>query len=141
MNDTPSPTKRIPGFIIFTSILNFVSVSFSALFMALSLLMLVLGSASGFYTAVTQQVSQIIPTTNITLGMNLLFIAIFVISTLLTAFGLAIGIGLLKGKKFAWYAQVTMSVMGLIGFPLWTIINGLILYVFFRQDTRDYFKV
>ncbi|MFY9300390.1 MAG: hypothetical protein WAO91_04300 [Candidatus Nitrosotenuis sp.] len=66
------------------------------------------------------------------------------------AFGLFVGIGLLKGKKWAWTLEVISSVIGIAisGFSLISdlgsgivglIIESLVLYYLFRPNVKEYF--
>jgi len=134
-------TQRTPGIVVFVAILNFISASFSALGMVLALLGLAFGNALGLADALSRQLTEIQTRTNVVYGINFVFIIIFLISLSFFVFFLSIGLGLLKGKKFAWFTQVAASVLGLIGFPIWTVLNGIILYCFFQPRVRDWFKV
>ena len=157
MNDQLEEKPRTPGFVIFVAVLNFVSASFAVMGAGVSMLLLIFGNVWGVYGYMSRhmadwnQMSQhsplgpILPAApdpaNLTFGLNFLFGFILFLSLLFLAFFIAVSIGLLKGKRFAWYSQITMSVMGLIGFPVGTILNGIILVFFFQQPIRGYFKV
>lgn len=49
--------------------------------------------------------------------------------------------GLKRGLKGAYYTQMIVSIVGLIGFPIGTLINGYILYKWFRPETKAWFGV
>ncbi len=50
-------------------------------------------------------------------------------------------IGLKRGTKAAYYVQMIVAFIGLIGFPIGTLINGYILYKWFRPETKAWFGV
>lgn len=50
-------------------------------------------------------------------------------------------LGLKRGTKGAYYVQMIVSIIGLIGFPVGTLINGYILYKWFRPETKAWFGV
>ena len=70
---------------------------------------------------------------------------------MIASFFLMLGIGLVRGKKFAWYLQIAVSTMGLLGLPLsvtgllllplGALLNVAILVLFFQNPVRSYFKV
>ncbi len=49
--------------------------------------------------------------------------------------------GLKNGTKSAYYGQMVISLIGLIGFPIGTIISAYILYHWFRPETKAWFGV
>jgi len=70
-----------------------------------------------------------------------------VISVILGAFvgilglvHLMVGLGLLRLQSWARMAQIVLSCIGLLGFPLGTIINALILFYFFRPGMSALFS-
>ena len=77
------------------------------------------------------------------LGKAVLWFALggAVSALLSTLFHIWLGVALLKARKVAWITQVVLGVIGLLGFPLWTILNGVILIFFFRPAVRDRFQV
>lgn len=46
-----------------------------------------------------------------------------------------------KGVRAAYSVQMILSILGLLGFPLGTIINGYILYQWSRPETKAWFGV
>ncbi len=138
----PAPgTVKKPGVVIFVAVLNFLSVVFFLLSSIFSLVALVFGNVMGLSEWVTRAMTQFSPSPNFSYGITFIFGAIFAVCLFFFIFFLLIGIGLLKGSKLAWYLQIAMSVLGLLGFPIGTILNALILVFFFQAPVRDYFKV
>lgn len=141
MTDVLPDTHKVHGMVIFTAVLNFISVFFMAILAVFSVVALIFGNSFGLYQTVTTKMQELYPTTNYTLGLNLVFGLLLFAALAFGALALAVGVGLLKGKKFAWYVQVAASVLGLFGFPFGTVLNGVILVFFFQQPIRTYFKV
>ena len=142
-----------PGIVIFIAITHFFS---SALFFFLflfSLLAIFFGAAWGIDDFFSRQMTQVAPAANFSYGLTLIFGAALAVFLSFFIFFLSMAIGLLKGKKFAWYMQVASSIFGLLGLPLGfvsaalfvlpigAIINIVILIFFFQPRIRDYFKV
>ena len=110
------------------------------------------GAVWGVDDYVSKQVAQYAPNPNFSFGVTMIFgFAAAAFFSLMTFF-LVLGIGLLKGKKFAWYLQVAVSILGLLSVPLtllWSvftlpfgaILNIIILVFFFQPRVRDFFKV
>jgi len=44
-----------------------------------------------------------------------------------------------QGKPAAWTAQVTLFLIGLLGFPLFTVLNGILLFLFHKEDVRRWY--
>lgn len=70
-----------------------------------------------------------------------------VVSAILVAFlgilglvSLGVGFGLLRLRSWARMAQIVLSCIGLLGFPMGTIINALILFYFFRPGMSALFS-
>ena len=137
----PKPAGRIPGPVIFVAVMNFISVSFLAFISLVALVGLVFGNVMGLYDFVTRQMSQYAPSPNFSYGITFIFGALFAACLAFVLFFVLLGIGLLKAKSAAWYVQIALCVLGLLAFPFGTILNGVILFLFFRQPTRDFFKV
>lgn len=130
---------KTPAVIIITAILNFFSALISFMFVAIGFAALVFGSMASVYSSVNQQLAaQNIP---MTLGMQAFFIFMLAVGVSFFALFLSTGIGLLKGKRFAWFLQVAFSIVFLFGFPFWTVVNAVILVLFFQPSVRNYFKV
>ena len=141
MTDTAQPNGKIPGVVIFTAILNFISVAFFLFVSALSLLAIIFGNILGVADFVSQQISRYSAQPNFSYGITFVFLSILLVSLLFLFYFLFIGIGLLNGKTLAWYLQIAMSILGLLGFPIFTILNAIILFSFFGVPVRKYFNV
>jgi TRAP-type C4-dicarboxylate transport system permease small subunit len=147
-----SSAVKKPGFVIFTAILNFFSAAAFLSIAAFMALAIAFGAAWGLDSYVQQQVSAYSPDPNMSYGLAFVFGISSGVTLLMGLYFLAIGIGLLKGKKFAWYLQVAMSTLGLLGLPLsfmtsvfvlpiGSVLNIVILIMFFRSNIRGYFGV
>jgi hypothetical protein len=141
-----------PGIVIFIAILQFFSSSLFFLLSLFSVLALVFGAAWGIDDYVSKQVAQHSPNPNFSYGVTVIFGIAASIFLALMVFFFCLGIGLLKGKKFAWYLQVAVSIFGLLMTPLtflWNVftlpigavLNVVILVFFFQPRVRDFFKV
>ncbi len=144
--------KKKPGIVILIAILQFFSAAFFLLLGLFSVLALVFGARWGIDDYVSKQVAHYSPNANFSYGVTVIFGAATGLFVALMTFFLVLGIGLLRGKKFAWYLQVAVSIFGLLTVPLtlpWgiltlhlgTILNVLILVFFFQPSTREFFKV
>ena len=107
----------------------------------LSLVVLIFGNVMGIYDFITKQITTYRPQVNVSIGFNVFFILMLVFGIIFFLFYLVEGIGLLRGKKYAWYFQVTLSVLGLLAFPIGTILNAVVLIFFFQSSIRGYFKI
>ncbi|HVX29730.1 MAG TPA: hypothetical protein VHA53_04555 [Nitrolancea sp.] len=74
------------------------------------------------------------------------FVARFVIVGLLLAatFGIGIasgivGVGLLNRREWARVGAIVLAIIGLVGFPIWTIIGILILFYLLGEEGRAQF--
>lgn len=139
--DETQATSRTPGVILFVSILNFLSAAAGYLVALIAVLIMVLGASAGVYDQITSQLAQAQPPISLSFGVTFFFLFVALIAAAFGTFFLVIGLGLLKRKRFAWYLQVAMSVLGLLGFPFGTIVNGLILAFFFQAPVRNYYNV
>ena len=137
----PAGIKKVPGPVIFVAIMNFLSVSFLGIISFICLMALIFGNIMGLYDIVSRQMSQYASTPNYSYGVTFIFGAVMAVCLTFVLFFVLLGIGLLKRKKTAWYTQVVLCVLGLFAFPLGTIFNGVILFLFFRQPIRDFFEV
>ena len=153
MTDTLIESTKKPGMVIFTAILHFFS---AAMFLFLSffcILAMFFGAAWGIDDFFSRQVTQVTPAANFSYGLTLIFGAALVVFLGFLTFFLLLGIGLLKGKKYAWYLQVAFSTIGLLSLPLGflgaaffllpigALFNVALLVLFFQPRIRDYFKV
>jgi len=138
IHNEPSKT---PGIVIFVAVLNFISMAFFFFLSILSLVVLIFGNVMGIYDFITKQITTYRPQVNVSIGFNVFFILMLVFGIIFFVFYLVEGIGLLRGKKYAWYFQVTLSVLGLLAFPIGTILNAVVLIFFFQSSIRGYFKI
>lgn len=141
MNDLVNESPRTPGIVIFVAVLNFISMAFFFFVSVLALIVLIFGNGIGIYDFITKQITTYSPQVNLSIGFNVFFILALVFGIIFFVFYLLEGIGLLRGKKYAWYFQVALSVLGLLGFPIGTILNAVILIFFFQSSIRGYFKI
>ena len=137
----PQGHRKMPVPVIIVAIMNFISVSCLATLSFLSLIVLIFGNVMGIYDIVSRQINHFAPTPNYTYGLTFIFGVLLASCLSFVLFFVLLGAGLLKGNKVAWYVQIALSVFGLFGFPFWTILNAVILFLFFRQPVRDFFKV
>ena len=140
-NETRKEAPKIPGIVIFVAVLNFISMAFFFFLSIISLIVLVFGNVMGLYDFMTKQITTYSPQVTVSIGFNVFFILALVFGIIFLVFYLMVGLGLLKGKKYAWYFQVALSVLGLLGFPIGTILNAVILIFFFQSSIRGYFKI
>lgn len=139
--DSKTPPGRTPGIVLLAAILNFVS---AALFAAIALacaLLLTLGGISGVARQMSDAVTQAYQQMNLSYGLHFLMGAALVGCALLAAFFVWLGVALLRARKWAWFAQVTLSVIGLLNFPVGTVLNAVILVFFFRDPVRQHHQV
>ena len=141
MSEPSTPSAKTPGIVIFVAILNFISVAFFLFLSIVALVALIFGNVMGIYDALSKQIAQLPSTVNLSYGATFLFGVALVVCLFFAGYFLFIGIGLLRARKPAWYLQVAMSVLGLLGFPIGTVLNALILVFFFQAPVRDHFKV
>ena len=142
---------KTPGIVIFVAILNFISAMMFMGLAAFSGIAILFGAAWGIDSYITKQIAQYATNHNFSYGLTLIFGALLFVFVVMSIFFFSIGIGLLRGKKFAWFLQLTMSILGLIGLPLGlasgvlalplsAIFNIVILIFFFRPRVREYFR-
>jgi hypothetical protein len=154
MADVQLEKPRTPGVIIFAAILNFISAFVFLAAALVALLAAIFGNVLGIYDLMSRSIAQYAPSPNFSYGLVFLCAIFFLLFLAIGSFFAAVGAGLLKAKKFAWYSQVSLSIFGLVGFlsgsafslvlpvlPLSAVLNGVLLVFFFRNRVRDYFKV
>ena len=152
MSENGTQTARKPGIVIFAAVLNFFSAGIFFMTAAFTALAMVFGAAWGFDEYVTQQMSRLSTNPNFSYGLTLIFGVATGVLVFLAAFFLLIGLGLLRGKKYAWYLQVAMSTLGLLSLPvsllagptmlpLGSVLNIVILVLFFQKHVRSFFRI
>ena len=130
-----------PGVVIFTTVLNYVAAVFYGLGAIFSLIVVLLGARASAYQYVTKQIANYYPQLHLAGSLQVIFGIILAVCLFSIWFHIWLGLGLLAGKKSCWYMQVVLSVIGLLAFPIGTVLNGIILFLFFRPNIREYFKV
>lgn len=141
MTELETSAGKAPGIVIFVAILNFITAAFLFLLAGLCLAVLIFGNILSLYEFVSKQITQVSGQATLGVGLNVIFGTALIFGLAFALFYLFVGLGLLKGRKLAWYFQVALSAIGLLGFPLGTILNGLILVFFFLPNTRAYFRI
>ena len=141
MTEPVVETQNTPGIVIFVAVLNFIGSFFLFIASVFCLAVLVFGNIMGAYDFVTKQITQYSGQPNLSMGLNFIIGMLLLVCLAFALFYLLIGVGLLKGKKLAWYFQIAMSTLGLLSFPFGTIISLLILVSFFQKNVRTHFKV
>lgn len=144
--------KNVPGIVIFAAVLNFIAACLTALFLLLLTAAFIFGKIAQINQLVSERLSQLSAGAHVTYGLFFILAVAIAVALLFLAFFLIAGFGLLKAKKFAWYLQVTLSVLGLLGFlsgsvlslmipaiPVMALVNILILVLFFRASVRGFF--
>jgi hypothetical protein len=130
-----------PGIVIFVALWNFVW----AFLEAVAGLMAVLGLVFGNFLAMSEEVARRWASAYPgEAGMLLFNFAAFFAAVLFL--GLAIGtvflgIGVLRGRSWAWYTQVVVSIFGLLAPPVGTAVSILVLILFFQKPVRDFFRI
>ena len=61
------------------------------------------------------------------------------VSILFTALYAFVGYSLMKLQKWARIAAIVLAVLALCGFPIGTILGGIVLYFMFQQETQRAF--
>ncbi len=141
-----------PEIVIFVAIVQFLSAAFFSLMALFSLLALIFGARWGIDDYVSKQVAHYSSSPNYSFGVTMIFGGALAGCLALMIFFLVLGIGLLKGQKFAWYLQVAVNIFGLLSMPLTflmsffmlpvsAILNMVTLAFFFQKRVRNFFKV
>ncbi len=151
MSALEAGSRTRPGFVIFVAVVNFF---WAALFFMLCLFMalaIVFGVVWGMDRVVSQMMAQYSSTPNFSYGLAIFFGVASSLFFVVACSFLAVGIGLVRGKAYAWYLQVAMSTLGLLGLPLsvtgllvlplGAVFNIAILILFFQNSVRSYFRI
>lgn len=126
-----------PGIVIAAAMLNFISAAFSLLWSVLCAAAILFGNTLGVLNALAGRIQEV----NVALSVNVVLGFVLAVTLAVGLFYIWLGVGLLKGKGAAWYLQVAASLIGLLFFPIGTVVNGVILAFFFTPAVRSYFKV
>lgn len=127
---------KTPGIVLFAVVLNFIAAAFWAVMLVIAAIGIVTGNAVGLQP-LAERVSQ----AGSAFAINFFFGVLAFFFALFLTFSFYVGLGLLKGQKLAWYLQVAVSIVGLLAFPVGTVLNGLILVFFFQAPVRTHFKI
>ena len=74
-------------------------------------------------------------------GVKAIVIGVFILGLVMTAFTIWVIVNLRKLNPSARTGQIIISIIGLLGIPIGTVIHGVILYFMFRQDTKEAFGI
>lgn len=134
--------QQKPGVVIFTAILSFLSAFAWFLLSFIFTAALIFGNLfKGLQTYAADRVEQW-SQAHAAAGLNVIFGSVTAFSTLFALFFLILGVGLLKGKGWAWYLEVAVSVAAAFLFiPIGTVMSAVILYFLFQPEARKYFRV
>ena len=148
VDNTPKP--KTPGIVIFAAVLKFFGVALFGFLSLFCVLAMIFGQALGVDQYFRDQLAHM-PANQMAYGgliaVCAVALAVFLAFTLVY---LAVALGLIKGKKYAWYMQVTLSTLSLLTLPLavanpiipfGAVINLVVLILFFRKPVRGYFKI
>lgn len=142
MTDTINiPAGKTPGIGLFCAILNFIWAAMLFVGAFGTGLAIVVGSVAGFYNTIHDRMARMGSDVVLTMSANALVGMLFMLCLLGGLVFLMTGIGLVRGKRYAFFMQIVLSVLGLFGFPIWTIINLAVIYAFFRPNVREFYKV
>ena len=141
MTESVNESPKKPGIVIFVSILNFFSAALWFLGAGFFIMAIIFGNAVSFYQKITSQLQERLVTQNLSIGLNAVLLFFLVFSSCMAVYHLFLGIGLQRGKGFAWYIQIVTAIIGLILIPYGTIISLVMLIFFFQANVRNYFKV
>jgi len=64
-----------------------------------------------------------------------------VLFALVTVLGLGLGFGIVGQRRWAWLACWIFALLGLLVFPLGTLVWGIVLGYWFRPETKRWFEV
>ncbi len=140
MSDTLTVGVRKPTVVVVVAILQFLSAATFFLISLFSILGLIFGASWNMDQMVGKMMTQYTTDPNMSFGVTVFFGVLLVICLITAILFLLLGIGLLKGSKVSWYIQIALSILGLLAFPIGTIINGVVLFFFFKRDIRDFYR-
>jgi hypothetical protein len=64
----------------------------------------------------------------------------WVVLGIIALFYFIVGFGLLKGQGWARIVAIILAILGLLNFPIGTIISIIILLYLFKEDVKAYFS-
>ena len=131
MSETENPMKQ------HVSILGILYIVFGVLGILSAILALMfLGGAAGIAAMVAQQEPDAAVAAPI---LAVVGIGVFVLITLLSIPGLALGVGLVKFKEWARILGLVLSALNLLNFPFGTMLGGYGLWVLLNKETEAVF--
>ncbi len=140
MSDTLTVAVRKPTVVVIVAILQFLSAATFFLISLFSVLGLIFGASWNMDQMVGKMMTQYGANPNMSFGVTVFFGVLLIICLIMAVLFLLLGMGLLKGSKVSWYIQIALSILGLLAFPLGTIINGVVLFLFFKREIRDFYR-
>ena len=151
MSGVEISVRKKPGIVIFVAVINFFWAAFFLMLSVFFALAIVFGAAWGVDGYVSHQMAQYSASPNFSYGLAIVLGVVSAFFFVLALFFLTLGVGLVRGKAYAWYMQVAMSTLGLLGLPLsvtgllvlplGAVINIAILIIFFQNPVRNYFRI
>lgn len=85
-------------------------------------------------TLLSEEFSDAVGQSAVSLGVGLCFTLLFTV-----LYG-ATGYGLLQLKSWARIAAIVLAILSLCSFPIGTILGGVVLYFMFQQETTQAFS-
>ncbi len=140
VNQAVNVSSRKPTIVVVVAILQFLSAATFALISLFSILGLIFGASWNMDQMVGKMMTEYGANPNMSFGVTVFFGVMLVICLIMAVLFLLLGLGLLKGSKASWYIQIALSILGLLAFPLGTIVNGVILFFFFKREIRDFYR-
>lgn len=140
VNEAVNISPRKPTVVVVVAILQFLSAAALLLVSLFSILGLIFGASWNMDQMVGKMMAEYGASPNMSFGVTVFFAFMLVVCLILAVLFLLLGMGLLKGSKVSWYIQIALSILGLLAFPFGTIVNGVILFFFFKREIRDYYR-
>jgi hypothetical protein len=75
------------------------------------------------------------------LKMGIAGVLVFGLYSVFFPFYVWLLVGLKRGTPAAYWVQLVIAVIGLVGFPIGTLIYAYILYLWFKPETKAWFGV
>jgi len=119
------------------SILGVLYIAFGVFGILIAILVLVLlGGAAGIAGMVAHQEPDAAVAAPI---LAIIGVGVFLLITVLSIPGLAVGIGLVKFKEWARILGLVLSALNVLNFPFGTMLGGYGLWVLLNKDTEAVF--
>ena len=62
------------------------------------------------------------------------------VALILAVANLVVGVGLWQLREWARWGAIVLAVIGLLGFPIWTVIGALIIYYLLQPEAKEAFR-